>query len=81
MAKLSARGRKELFRMSREKRFDDGKPYRSVYAFMDDGNILHKSTWQGGGSGWKVSKLLGGTTVSEFEKFLEKKEYIKEQVR
>lgn len=44
MAKLSARGRKELARMEKEDNTDDGDVdcRRKTLAFMDDGRILQK---------------------------------------
>lgn len=59
MAKLSARGRTVLTQLSRTDGFG-----RHQYAFMSDGEVLVKTTHEGGNStGWKVAKLPDGMTL------------------
>jgi hypothetical protein len=73
MAKLSARGRGEVFRLKKSwpDREDDDrtKDSASWLSFRDDGTVLKKVTWkswnafqdrwESGGGGWKVLKKVG----------------------
>lgn len=45
MAKLSARGRKEIWRVESERDQDDGKRVKTTVVHTDDGALLKKVTW------------------------------------
>ena len=92
MAKLSARGRKELARVSKEKETPEGDLTtweRRTLALMDDGNILEKrdvrfkpiAGLEGSkhSYGWKVlGKAKPGLTPERFVEIYVEKGYAKE---
>ena len=77
MAKLSARGRTELYRLSKvtKEQAETQDAYESIryYAIMSDKHVLKKSTWRnsGGkleGTPWKDLGRLSGDVTDYVEK-------------
>jgi len=62
MAKLSARGRTEVWRLAKTITAEYGHVFTRKYALMSDGKILKTN-----GHGWSVAKLRDGLAADEFK--------------
>jgi hypothetical protein len=71
MAKLSARGQKELFRLSRTVPIEEGECI-TFYAFMDSGKIVRKTSYKG------AFDRPGKWTVVNWEGKFESQDKVKE---
>lgn len=86
MAKLSARGRTELFRMvmniPANAEGTNSGAHTVTYAFMSDGKALRKYKFEGSPSvGWTVSTLSATLTQEQLKQRLLEKGYQVEGLR